>query len=53
MDKTTGHSCPRCGMESLSIYYEEGADLQLGVGCQSCGLKGYFINGKLVQLATA
>jgi len=53
MDKTTGHSCPRCGQESLDIYYEEGSDLQLGVRCQNCGLKGYFMNERLVQLATA
>jgi len=53
MDKTTGHHCPRCGLESLNIYYEEGSDLQLGVHCQNCGLKGYFMNGRLVQLATA
>ena len=53
MDKITGHLCPRCGFESLNIYYEEGSDLQLGARCDSCGLKGFFVQGKLVQLATA
>jgi len=53
MDKTSGHICPRCGVEALNIYYEEGSDLQLGAKCDECGLKGFFMNGKLVELATA
>jgi DNA-directed RNA polymerase subunit RPC12/RpoP len=52
MDKIEGHLCPRCGMETLDIYYEEGSDLQLGARCEECGLKGFFMNGKLVPLAT-
>jgi DNA-directed RNA polymerase subunit RPC12/RpoP len=52
MDKTEGHLCPRCGMKTLNIYYEEGSDLQLGARCDECGLKGFFMNGKLVPLAT-
>ena len=53
MDKTTGHLCPRCRLESLNIYYEERSDLQLGARCDECGLKGFYVNSKLVQLATA
>jgi hypothetical protein len=52
MDKTEGNLCPRCGLKTLSIYYEEGSDLQLGAHCDECGLKGFFMNGKLVPLAT-
>ena len=52
MDKTTGNTCPRCGLQTLNIYYEEGSDLQLGAHCDECGLKGFFMNGKLVPLAT-
>lgn len=52
MDKTEGDTCPRCGQKTLDVYYEEGSDLQLGARCEVCGLKGFFMNGKLVQLAT-
>ncbi len=53
MEKETGFPCPRCGQETLNVYYEDGADLQLGATCDDCGLKGFFVNGKLVPLATA
>jgi ribosomal protein L37E len=53
MEKTTGNACPRCGLETFNIYYDDGADLQLGALCDSCGLKGFFANGKLVPLALA
>jgi ribosomal protein L37E len=52
MEKETGLVCPRCGQESLNVYYEEGSDLQLGATCNSCNLKGFFMNGELIQLAT-
>jgi DNA-directed RNA polymerase subunit RPC12/RpoP len=52
MEKIEGHLCPRCGQETLDVYYEEGSDLQLGARCGECGLKGFFMNGKLVPLAT-
>ena len=51
MDKTTGNRCPRCGRETLNIYYGEGSDLELGARCEECGLKGVFLNGKLMPLA--
>lgn len=53
MDKTSGHSCPRCGANNLNIFYEDGVDLQLAATCDQCSLRGYFVNGKLIQLATA
>lgn len=53
MEKEIGHPCPRCGQRSLNVYYEDGADLQLGASCDECGLRGFFVNGKLIQLATA
>ena len=52
MEKIEGHTCPRCGQETLDVYYEEGSDLQLGARCKECGLKGFFMNGKLMPLAT-
>ncbi|HKM50754.1 MAG TPA: hypothetical protein VJZ75_06220 [Candidatus Bathyarchaeia archaeon] len=53
MEKTTGNSCPRCGLATLNIYYDDGADLQLGAVCDSCGLRGVFTNDKLVPLLLA
>ncbi|MGA2628313.1 MAG: hypothetical protein ABSF63_14775 [Candidatus Bathyarchaeia archaeon] len=52
MDKDAGNLCPRCGNRSLDIYSEEGADIQHGACCEECGLKGFFVNGKLVQMVT-
>lgn len=53
MEKEIGYLCPRCGEKSLNVYYEDGADVELGASCIGCGLKGFFVNGKLIQLATA
>jgi hypothetical protein len=53
MEKTTGNICPRCGLETLNMYYDDGADLELGALCDSCGLKGFFAEGKLVPLVLA
>ena len=51
MEKEIGLICPRCGQETLNVYYEDGGDMELGAICSDCGLKGFFMNGKLVQLA--
>jgi DNA-directed RNA polymerase subunit RPC12/RpoP len=51
MEKETGLLCPRCGLETLNVYYEEGGDMELGAICSDCGLKAFFMNGTLVQLA--
>ena len=53
LDKIGGDLCPRCGLRALVIYYEDETDLQLGARCEECGLKGFFMNGKLVQVAIA
>mgnify|MGYP001114174962 CR=1 FL=1 len=53
VDKTSGHACPRCGAKALNIFYEDDVDLQLGATCDECGFRGFSLNGKLVQLATA
>jgi Zn ribbon nucleic-acid-binding protein len=53
LDKLSGNACPRCGARTLNIFYEDDVDLQLGATCDQCGLKGLFVSGKLVQLATA
>jgi DNA-directed RNA polymerase subunit RPC12/RpoP len=52
LDKSTGHICPRCGFPFLAVYSEDGTDTDLGARCEKCGLKGYFVNGKLTVLAT-
>ena len=51
MDVETQKECPNCGRPTLSVYYEENTDLQLGAVCSYCGLKGFYMNGKLLQLA--
>ena len=53
MEKTTGNACPRCGLGALNIYYDDGADTELGGLCESCGLKGFYASGKLVPLLLA
>jgi hypothetical protein len=51
MEKTTGHICPRCRQSSLNVYYEDDADVKLGALCKFCGLKGYYVDGRLAPLA--
>ena len=53
MDKVSGDVCPRCGLQTLTIYYEEETDVELGARCEECGFKGFCVNGRLVQVATA
>lgn len=54
MDKTKSKQpCPRCGRDSLDVYYSEGADTKLGAACNLCGFKGYYADEKLVALASA
>lgn len=53
LEKSSGNACPRCGANALNIFYEDGVDLELGATCDECGLRALFVNGKLVQLATA
>jgi len=51
MEKSSGNLCPRCFRDSLNVYYEEDSGFRLGAACQSCGLKGYFSEGKLMVMA--
>ena len=53
LEKTEGDTCPRCSMKNLDVYYEEGSGLRLGARCSECGLKGFYVNGKLQMLAVA
>jgi Zn ribbon nucleic-acid-binding protein len=53
LEKSSGNHCPRCGADALNIFYEDGVGLELGATCDECGLRGVFVNGKLVELATA
>jgi transcription elongation factor Elf1 len=51
MMETTGDTlCPRCGDARLSIYFSEGTDDKLGVLCQTCNLRAYFLGGELVPI---
>ena len=52
LEKTSGNACPRCGANTLNIFYEDGVDLELGATCDDCGFRGLFVYGKLVQMAT-
>jgi transcription elongation factor Elf1 len=51
MEKQTGFSCPRCGLPTLSVYYEDNGDLEIGATCDECGLKGFYVDSKLIPLA--
>jgi hypothetical protein len=53
LEKIGGDLYPRCGLRALAIYYEDETDLQLGARCEEFALKGFFMNGKLVQVAIA
>jgi Zn ribbon nucleic-acid-binding protein len=51
LEKSSGNACPRCRANTLNIFYEDGVDLELGATCDECGLRGLYVNNKLVQLA--
>jgi DNA-directed RNA polymerase subunit RPC12/RpoP len=51
LEKVMGELCPRCSLRALTIYYDEETDLELGGRCEECGYKGFFMRGKLVQVA--
>ena len=53
LEKISGDLCPRCGLQTLTIYYEDETDLQLGARCEECGFKGFFMLGKLIKVANA
>lgn len=53
MEKTTGDSCPKCGLSTLNTYYEDGSDDELGAMCDNRGLKAFYVGGKLVPLVVA
>ena len=51
LEKTSGDLCPRCGLQTLTIYYEDDTDLQLGARCEECDFKGFYMRGKLIKVA--
>ena len=51
LEKTSGDLCPRCGLQTLTIYYEDDTDLQLGARCEECDFKGFYMRGKLIKAA--
>lgn len=51
LDKVTGSICPACHQPSLSVFYEEQADQELGRKCDACGFRGMYLGGRLVVMA--
>lgn len=39
-------------MDALNIYYSEDSDMRIGATCLSCGLKGFYAEGKLLVMPT-
>jgi len=51
-----GETCPRCGSPSLKVFYPDHADGELGAVCKNplgCTFKGFYVNGRLVELVEA
>jgi len=51
LEKEIGSECPRCGLLSLNVYYDDDSDSAIGAKCENCGLKGFFMKEELVPLA--
>jgi len=50
LEKEIGSECPRCGLLSLNVYYDDDSDSAIGAKCENCGLKGLFMKDELVPL---
>ena len=50
MEKEIGAQCPKCGLLSLNLYYDDG-DSPIGAKCDNCGFKGFYMKEDLVPLA--
>jgi hypothetical protein len=50
LEKETGSQCPKCGLLSLTLYYEDEGDLPIGAKCDNCAFKGFFMREDLVPL---
>ena len=51
LEKEIGSECPKCGLLSLNVYYEDDCDSAIGAKCENCGFKGFFMKEGLVPLA--
>jgi len=51
MEKEIGAECPKCGLLSLNLYYDDECDSPLGAKCDNCGFKGFYMMQDLVPLA--
>lgn len=50
MEASVSGTCPRCGDTRLNIYFSDKTDERLGVLCQTCNLKAYYLGNDLVPL---
>jgi predicted nucleic-acid-binding Zn-ribbon protein len=50
VEKEVGDECPKCGLLSLNLYYDDGSDSPLGAKCDNCGFRGFFMKEILVPL---
>jgi predicted RNA-binding Zn-ribbon protein involved in translation (DUF1610 family) len=51
LEKELRADCPKCGLTSLNLYYEERCDSPFGAQCHNCGFIGVFTKEHLVPLA--
>ena len=51
MEKEIGAECPKCGLLSLNLYYDDYGDSPLGAKCDNCGFRGFYMKEDLVPLA--
>ena len=51
MEKEIGSECPKCGLLSLDVYYDDYCDSAIGARCGNCGFRGFFMKEELVPLA--
>ncbi|MGA2791604.1 MAG: hypothetical protein ABSF00_12665 [Candidatus Bathyarchaeia archaeon] len=51
MEKEIGAECPKCGLLSLNLYYDDDGDSPLGAKCDNCSFRGFYVKEDLVPLA--
>ena len=50
MEASENGTCPRCGDTRPNVYFSDKTDDRLGILCQTCNLKAYFLGEKLVPM---
>ena len=51
MEKEVGRECPKCGRNTLNVYFERGARWPIGAKCDFCRFTGVFMKDELVPFA--